>query len=136
MAKICGSVAIDHCNTVNPGFILEGGEVISFIAATDSGSYVWPENVLRVIDAETMERDYDPKHYIALEGRGADTTMPELYEEDNVVGRVWVNENNYDSILIYVPPTKLRHLEGHKKVKPPHGGFIHVFCGLKPALSL
>jgi predicted outer membrane repeat protein len=121
-------------NTVNPGFILEGGEVISFLAATDSGYYEWPANVLIVKDAATDSADWDSTHYIPVAGRGDDTLYPKLYVQDNTVARVWTNENNYDSILIYVPDTVKKIGDTLNDPLPPHGGFEYMFfAGLKPA---
>lgn len=112
---------------INPGFVLEGGEVISFIAASDSGRYEWPDNVLMVANAATRIQDLDTSHYMAFEGRGTDTTEAKFYHEYNVVGRVWANEDSLDSILVYVPE-EVTHPNGSR------GSFEYLFsAGLKPA---
>ncbi|HEX2957870.1 MAG TPA: hypothetical protein VHO70_13625 [Chitinispirillaceae bacterium] len=125
---------IDTTLLLDPGFILEGGEVISFLAATDSGYFEWPTNVLKVHDAATKEPDYDSTHYIPVAGRGDDTLYPKFYIQDNTVARVWTNDNNYDSILIVVPDsTRKIGIPGVDPL-PPHGGFEYMFfAGLKPA---
>ena len=113
---------------INPGFKLEGGEIISFVAATDSCNYTWHEDVLRVIDAESKEIDLDTADYIPFEGQGNDTTKEYFVNDENMVARLWVNNRNYDSILLIVPD-----LIDHGSDQP-HGGFDFMFfAGLKPA---
>lgn len=113
---------------VNPGFKLKGGEIISFVAATDSCIYTWHEDVLRVVDAETKEIDLDSNNYIPFEGQGNDTTKEYFVSDENMVARLWVNNKNYDSILLIVPDI-INHAG-----EQPHGGFEFLFfAGLKPA---
>jgi hypothetical protein len=113
---------------VNPGFKLKGGEIISFVAATDSCIYTWHEDVLRVVDAESKEIDLDTNNYIPFEGQGNDTTKEYFLSDENMVARLWVNNKNYDSILLIVPDI-INHTS-----EQPHGGFEFLFfAGLKPA---
>ncbi len=113
---------------INPGFKLEGGEIISFVAATDDCNFEWPENVLRVVDAESKEIDFDSADYIPFEGQGNDTTKELFVNDENAVARLWVNNRNYDSILLILPD-----IINHSS-EQPHGGFEFMFfAGLKPA---
>ncbi|HEX3020384.1 MAG TPA: LamG-like jellyroll fold domain-containing protein [Chitinispirillaceae bacterium] len=113
---------------VNPGFKLEGGEVISFVAATDSSNFQWPENVLRIVDADSREMDLDEVDYIPFEGQGDDTAKEYFVNDENTVARLWVNNKNYDSILVAMPDVI------DPETNQPHGGFEYLFfAGLKPA---
>ncbi len=99
---------VDGFMKVNPGLILEGDEVISIVAAVDSGGYVWDTTkMLLVGDADsTDDLDTDPDHYLPLEGKGGthadDRPGQEVY---NSYSRLWVNYNDYNSIYFLLPDT-------------------------------
>ena len=114
---------------LNPGLELRGNEVISIVAATDSGSYQWPEeqdSILRVrywdYDSAAWVWDCEDTNYMWPELAGTNSAFVYFDREFNQVGRLWVNNEGRDSIQFGVP---LRETDARFQYM--------LFAGLKPA---
>ncbi|HEX2956150.1 MAG TPA: hypothetical protein VHO70_04945 [Chitinispirillaceae bacterium] len=119
--------SVGELTYLNPGFKLEGGEVISFTAASDSGSFNWPEQVLRVVDPLSGDPDLSEEDYLPFEGNENDSEKEYFINDENMVARLWANNKNYDSIYILVPK--------QLKADGSYGGIEYLFsAGLKPAV--
>lgn len=109
----------DDYELIDPGFNFDGDEIISLVAASDSGTFVFPDEVLRVADSNN-NWDMDQSNYLAVD---TVNDLPVYFlNEENTVGRVWANNKRLKKIKIAMPK------------KQENISFDYLFsAGLKPA---
>lgn len=120
----------DGWKYIDPDLVLNGDEVITIVAAVDSGNYDFHEGAM--LRALTIEKDgagnptgyiidTDVSHYESLEGDESENPEDKLDESVyNMFARLWVNEEKRENVVFAFPPLdddKFQYM---------------VFAGLKP----
>lgn len=115
------------------GLKLEGGEVISVVAASDSGAFEWPENALciaSIVRSGVYDIEDDRGHYLPQdESVYGSYTEHGYYEHLNTISRTWYNDPSYDidSVALVLPK---RTTEEEKFEYAVMAGLLPPVCSL------
>ena len=104
MAKMRVGSPSDY-TLLDPLIVLDSGEVISVMAAADSGAWEWPDKSLLFakMDGSNEIWDENSEHYIFFDDCILDTNGIPYDEQENTLARMWVNTSAWDTVKLVAP---------------------------------